>query len=370
MVKRENGQAILELALFGAILIMLLGAIVTYGLKYNYQQNAMMTAFRKALSESAQTNTTTGEEILGGQASYTFVADEHIPDPSNPFAIGSVAAYPGSASVVRSFKLHETATNYAELPQTTIEIKGRNPESFKTAAFRDIGNVTAGQLDKYKEVYGETNVCSDPSKGCGASQGVCVSWDPETNTCTEYSTKIRIIDSCAGQIISYDACKRQCRKIVDADFCESDCKLGLLPGSEVNCKDVCSKQIEVPWYCANYTEVDTTTHRYTFPNLEDIFSFAGGGVFTSGKPKSLGLQSDYASGNIINSTLTKVENGATITTTDRINWNENITRSIRYNDNVDTSTGLTRDGSNVIKKEVPVTVKEENVVCVNGVCNK
>ena len=52
-IKDKKGQAILELAIFGAILIMLLGALINYGLRYNYQQLAMQRAFRKALGTSA-----------------------------------------------------------------------------------------------------------------------------------------------------------------------------------------------------------------------------------------------------------------------------------------------------------------------------
>lgn len=288
-----RGQALLEVALFGAILLMLLGVMVSYGLRYNYQQKTMMDAFRSSLKESNDTN-------RGGQASVTVVSDEHIPDPANPFAIGSVSPFISGASVTRSYKLHESADTEEELPQMTIQIQGELL-NYTTAAFRPVGNITAS-LDKYKEIYGGTNVYE---------------WPEESGNYT-------VIDSCEGQILSYDTCKRQCRLITNATFCVRECERGREPSSKAPpCATICGQPMEVPAYCGE---------------LDNIFAFA----IATGKPRVMGLQADTTKEASIDSSLQKQESAGTITTTDTIKWSENIHRQIVTRDavkNVTTTVG-------------------------------
>lgn len=275
------GQALLELALFGSILLMLLGVMVSFGMRYSYQQKAMMGAFRKTLNESAVYE-------RGGQASVTTVSDEHIPNPANPFAIGSVSPFISGASVVRSYKLHENADTEEDLPQMTIQIQGR-PFSYKTAGFIDLGNITAS-LDKYEEIYGGTNVFERPKK----------------------SGNYTVIDSCRGEIISYDSCKRQCRLITEVPFCVRECVRGREPKSKrPDCYTICSQTVEVPPYCEDGA-------------LENIFAFA----IATGKPRVMGLQADTTKEVSINSALQKQESAGTITTTDTIDWSDDSHRQI------------------------------------------
>ena len=276
-----SGQSLLELALFGSILLMLIGVMVSYGLRYNYQQKIMMSAFRKALNESAAPE-------RGGQASVTVVSDEHIPNPANPFAIGSVSPFMSGANVVRNYKMHESADTDEELPRTTIEIQGEQ-YTYKAAGFRDVGNISAS-LNKTKEIYGAANVWEAPKK----------------------SGNYRVMDSCEGEIISYDACKRQCRMITNTTFCVRECVRGREPSSkDPPCSAICSQPMETPAYCEDGV-------------LEDMFAFA----IATGKPRVMGLQSDTTKESSINSSLRKQESGGTITTTDTIGWSERIHRRI------------------------------------------
>jgi len=297
-LRNKKGEALLELAIFGAILIMLLGILLNYGLRYSFQQKTMMSAFREALRESDNPD-------LGGQASVTIVQDKHIPNPSNPFAVGSVMPFSSGASVIRSYRLNETADTYAELPQTTIQIQDQK-FTYKTAGFRDISNVSG--LDKYKEVYGDSNVWE-------TGNGECISWTTNAETgeemCETYGKNIRIIDSCEGEIISYDGCKRQCRMISQADFCVRECNRGKEPGSSKDCNTICNQQMETPWYCSAGT-------------LDNIFNFA----IAKNKVKTMGLQPDYAKQTTMSNILRKQESGRTITTTDSINWSDTTTRTI------------------------------------------
>lgn len=292
-----RGQALLELALFGSILLMLLGVMVSFGLRYNYQQKTMMDAFRRSLNESAVYE-------RGGQASVTIVSDEHIPNPSNPFATGSVSPFISGASITRSYKLHESADpdHEEELPQMTIQIQGK-PLSYKTAGFRVVGNIT-GSVDKYKEIYGEgeTNVFEWPKN----------------------SGNYTVIDSCEGQILSYDGCKRQCRMITDVTSCVRECERGREPASKKpDCNTICSQPMDVPAYCGE---------------LDNIFAFA----IATGRPRVMGLQADTTKEASINSRLQKQESAGTITTTDTIGWSESIHRQIVTRDavtNVTTTVG-------------------------------
>jgi len=348
MDKSRKAQAILELAVFGAILIMLLGVLVNYGLRYNFAQKAMISAFRKALAESAKKNEQ-DEEINNGQASYTLIQDKHIPNPANPFAVGSVGPAMSSASVVRTCRLHETADwkftgedqnpHPEELPKTIIQIQDHEPYySYKTAAFREEqiqfqndAEAAASPLDKYKEVYGDTNVWDD---------GNCVVDTTDTEEPTEpevITCKVRVIDSCEGEIISYDACKRQCRLITDEDYCEKECNRDNIPGSEKqkNCSAICEQQMNTPWYCQETTEGKIV--------LDDIFAFANL-YYTNNevdesqrKPRAMGVQVAHQQQNETKNSLTKEEQGATITTIDKINWSDTTFRDLIYNDHISSS---------------------------------
>jgi len=276
ILKRIQGQSILELAIFGSILIMLLGAILSYGLRYSQEQKTMMSAFRKTLQKSTDPN-------CGGQASVTVISDKHIPNPTNPFAIGSVSPFSSSASVIRSARLHETADTEAELPRTTIQIQGQE-FTYRTAGFRYV-DMSSGS-EKYKEVYGDANVDTDTGM---------------------------LIDSCEGELMNYDSCKRQCRMITNASFCEQECERGKVPGSSTDCNSICNQTIETPWYCNS---------------MDNIFNFA----IAANRPKAMGVQSNYTQTTITNNILQKQEQSGTINTTDKINWQATTDRTIVYID--------------------------------------
>jgi hypothetical protein len=369
MDKSRKAQAILELAVFGAILIMLLGVLVNYGLRYNFAQKAMISAFRKALAESAKKNEQ-DEEINNGQASYTLIQDKHIPNPANPFAVGSVGPAMSSASVVRTCRLHETADwkftgedqnpHPEELPKTIIQIQDHEPYySYKTAAFReeevqypsDEEQAEVSPIDKYKEVYGDTNVwykeiCSDTPDESGAT----------TTTCT--GATVRVIDSCEGEIINYDACKRQCRLITNEDYCEKECNRDNIPGSEKqkNCSAICEQQMNTPWYCkTSPTNEDKIV-------LDDIFAFANiyyNNELIEGvrKPRAMGVQVAHQQQNETKNSLTKEEQGAKITTIDKINWSDTTFRDLIYNDHISSSdpnqNGVAREEINIMGTKSP-----------------
>ncbi len=314
----KKGQSLLELATLGAILVSILGIVISYGLRYNYQQKAMMQAFRKAYN-------------VGEDGSYTLVVDKHIPNPSDAFGVGSVSAVSGSGSVTRNYHMQDSAILESELPSTTIEIRGTNGSqtySFTTAGFRDVANVTEDQIDKYEEIYGASSVCSDPDQGCGATEGACLTYEinPETNVeeCSEYSTSIRILDPCEGEFVSADSIRRICFLIGDQTACANDCVRGGKSSSD--CSDICSASIETPWYCGAEDSL--------FPSEK----------FPLSRARSMGIGVDTIQDTNINNNLSK--HG--LSATDSINWTTNTHRKIFYQSGhglseIDVDTGVSQN---------------------------
>ena len=82
----QRGQALLELSLFGILIIGLLGLLIQYGMKHEVTQQVMMDAFRRAYA---------------GNTSVMVVKDRHITSPTTPFAIGATAPASSSARIIR-----------------------------------------------------------------------------------------------------------------------------------------------------------------------------------------------------------------------------------------------------------------------------
>lgn len=334
----KKGQAILELAVFGSVLIMLLGVLVNYGLKYNFQQQTMQQAFRKALGVAAEP---LSDGLPRGSATYILIKDRHIPNPSNPFGVGSVVAVSSSASVVRDYRMHQTADKADELSRMDIEIQGQTESfkgSFKTAAFRDEHSVPLPELgykenedgdlekedaynykdeqSKYEYIYGSKDmgwwVLGDGECACETESVTDPTTGEVTETCPCPSKNIRIIDNCAGEIMNYETVQLRCKKIRQAG-------------------------IRLPWYC-NETEA--------------LFAFSN-----SDKP-GMGLQADYAQDTAIDNTLRKQESASDVYTTDTLDWQVDTQRTIVYNDAVDAS-GVSREITNVKPVDVTSTVSQE-----------
>lgn len=361
-----NGQALLELTVFGAIIIMLLGVLINYGMRYNFQVQAMQEAFRKAL-EYAYYSTQDNKPAL---VSYIVIKDKHIPSPSSPFGIGSVIPISASASVTRDYHSQETASKISELPRLAIDIEGSTcPQShdcpsggcqppcmYLTAGFVEFNNVQEDSVDKYTEVYSQT------PEGCAKFDGAgnCIKWlvipdekgrilktgvpgteipDPNTGETSdpkdpnsmvnylEYTIdRIRVIDSCEGEIIDYSTAIRQCRMmgkigntIENDEYCKAECEKGKAPGDKRNCAELCGYDIQKkPWYC-DYVTKNSDTGKYVFtPRL------------SAGK-KNMGLQSGYEKGTFTNddgNKLTRTEGSSGITTTESVNWQDTTKRRI------------------------------------------
>ena len=304
---------------------MLLAVLINYGLRYNYQQRVMQYAFRKALVSGKLAN----EDYQPSAVQHVVLKDMRIPDPANPFGVGSVMPVSGSASVTRSYTYNAPEYDY-ELPVVEIDINGyidpntlRLP-TYKTAGIRQVC-VDSAQENKYLFIYGAGNVDDEPS-------WVHIS-------CPAGSKPMNIIDTCDGQIVNYESAIRRCRMIVNNAVCHKQCQ----DSGGTDCDASCNPTIETPWYCQGATETNTTTHKYDFLYLNTLFRIVSG---QTGR-RDMGLQQDYyTSQTNINNTLAKEETPGTsgaITTTDTLDWTETQARSIVYRNLTDTSGNVASD---------------------------
>ncbi len=314
MENNHKAQSLLELAVFGAMLITLLGVLITYGLKNKYQQQIMQQAFRKALGVTAE-QYSNGQRK--GQANYLYIRDRHTPNPENPFGLGSVSPYMQSAQVIRDYRMNEHAETEEELPRLIVNIPNSangivsdNRVEYKLAGFADKcvtkcpdGEASTGEVKKYEEIYGYNSVWE-------VKDG-----DDEPVSCTTSSAGegllYKAIDYCEGDIMSYDSCKLQCAKITDESVCIEECKLARLDSesSQGTCADICSYIIEIPWYCSE---------------IESLFQVTA----EDSEPKEMGLQDDYGQTSNRDNLLQKTETEAGINTTDTLNWSDLTRRTI------------------------------------------
>ena len=407
----SDGQALVELAVFGAFFLMLLGVLLSYGLKYNFQQKAQMTAFRRALKIASDQDRGTGSAMV--------VEDRAIPDPATMFGIGSTAPIMASASVQRDYMMNAQPVDADSLQGSVMDIQtNRNGSAntqawmrriYKTAVFRVEYLVPEANLDKYEQIYGSILVrstggswvstsSSDVAMTCLASHVETVT-DSDGNTTTttvcdsEAYAAIRIIDACSGEISDYETCYSQARQLVDPAFCARKCELGKIPGSGTDCSAVCNLETNPPnqdptqaydsakggaWYAADWeapsavvTPPATQAHpNYNFPYLSGyrgdgtivpaLFSFSG--AHSSSDPvkqMAMGLQSDMIQNTQRSESIDKTETTSAISTQEDAVWTDTLNRTFARQDNLNTdgfenvpASGQPGDFANVIMDNV------------------
>lgn len=87
----RKGQAILELAIFGTLMLFVFSMLLVYGQRLDAKQNLKMEAFRKALQMAYYKNSA---------VSYTKKHDSHITDLFSGYGQGQYAATQATASVM------------------------------------------------------------------------------------------------------------------------------------------------------------------------------------------------------------------------------------------------------------------------------
>ena len=356
---RRKGQALMEFAVFGSIILIILGALISYGLKYNYQQDAQMKAYRRALKIASDQSR--------ASVSYVIMADKHVPDPADTFAVGSPTAIVTSASVTRTNQLDAQASDAEGLPTSVMAVQTSQangdlawapPIVLKNAGFRIETNVPEGAMDKYKFIFPNTTAMSTSGTWVTTSDKNVAKTGTTIN-------EIRIEDACIGQMIDHDSCAAQAMYLVDVNACITQCRRTTNNDTDTsvtcNCACICNEQTHAPnqadgnynsanggaWYAANYVRNGAD---YTFPALENLFAFAGLG------PKTMGTQSSNSVAQIERaSSVHKIETTTNIMTDESASWSDRTPKQIVTNENLNVNTGFENVHANPLDFAVPVT---------------
>jgi len=100
-----SGQALLELAIFGSILLFCFGILIQYGLSLNYRQALQMITFRRAVDLSYNRSS---RGVSDTNVNLVVIHDKSIPDPSDPYSIKNRSPYVHQASAVYSDKMYQS----------------------------------------------------------------------------------------------------------------------------------------------------------------------------------------------------------------------------------------------------------------------
>jgi len=313
----NKAQALSELAVFGSILLIVLGVLINYALRYNYQQMVEQKVFSEAMASADRAN----QNFTPSSVQHVLIKDIRIPDPSNPFAIGAITTVGASAGVSRSHSDNFPET-YSELPILSIEINNQ-VYNFTTANLTHVYNLPLLAKMKYLFIYGagnvhQTDMATDESSAAGRRG--CYWGTPASDPiymheiCSNGPTtyNLTILDDCDGQIMNYHSAMARCRMITDSAVCINKCReTSFVTDSNENCQDICGFIIPIPWYCKNNA-------------LARLFQMSS----PQGEPVDMGVQPGTQDEDKIAHTMQKTESASSTTTTDSINWQSNKQRKI------------------------------------------
>ncbi len=130
------GQTASELAVFGAILLFVLGLLIRYAVSYNYAQNQQLAAMRLALKDSFLSGQ--GTNTSRNTASVLFIEDR-LTTETGKFGATTRTPYiaAGSGTFTRSLFMATDWGYQDELPTTDMYINGKH-FTFTGAGFREI----------------------------------------------------------------------------------------------------------------------------------------------------------------------------------------------------------------------------------------
>ena len=160
-INGEKAQAMVELAVFGGIILVVFGILLSFIQQFNNQQYVAMEAFRRALEKSCvyQGSSSGG---AGSSVQYTMMQTRRQVDMSGPFHKGTPTTINASANV---FWAVPEVKQDAE-PESLIVMRINEDE--KEAKYRDfIPKPPAGEKDKesfrteevqtaYKNIFNDT----------------------------------------------------------------------------------------------------------------------------------------------------------------------------------------------------------------------
>lgn len=365
------GQALLELAIFGSLVIMLLGVLVSYGLRFGFQQEAQQEAFREAYKGARAWGECPEDETCDkpSAVSYTVIKDRHIPNPSDIWGFGAVSTVSASeGGITASYNLAAAPETGEELPVMTLNFQAyengnliNKEQSFRTAGLLDFKNIEEEAVEKYETIYG--SIVSE-------TEGECLEKIVNPNNgqeeCIRSTKNIRVMDGAAGEIVDYAGAIRQCRQFINEHVCVYDCDKGKSKDSETDCQKVCNYTVEAPWYCEGYEVLSNSDNprftKYYFPYIQGP---EGQGLFArsrTNKDKSMGLAPDYTQVTTVNNKLVRNEDASQISATDTVNWNTTTSRWVTYNQQALDDDGVSKKTVGLVKEERNTTVSQDKTV--------
>jgi len=131
-----KGQALIELATLGAILIFCLGILINYGLQANYQQEAFMDTFRRTMYLAY--NQTSEQLGPNGGASVSAIDDRRMISPDNAYGLASRSGFESGASVTWANNLN----NSTLYPTNSTPIDAYRPKQFYMMNGNTMANVS------------------------------------------------------------------------------------------------------------------------------------------------------------------------------------------------------------------------------------
>jgi hypothetical protein len=156
----RKGQVVVELAVFGAILVFMVGIIVRQALMSGYRQNAILRTMRQAMTISHQY--TRGDNASRNVTSLLLIEDRLTSDSGKYGATDRIPfVIQGIASHTRNLFLPVEAGEAHNLPVFDVIVNGDH-FAFSTSAFIGIGS--SGPF--YKKVYNTPSSPSWCASGC------------------------------------------------------------------------------------------------------------------------------------------------------------------------------------------------------------
>lgn len=289
-VINRKAQSLLELSLYGVVVLSLLGVVLSYGMRYNFRQSADQRSFRKAMAKSADHM---------GSKTYVLMHDRSLPNPQDPFGTGQASPFVSSATITRDYRLLTKWDSGDPMPTITFGYESRVGET------AEVEHTIAGEYrycwprggcthrfarEKYEEVVGANNVKGVKDDGPGQA---CVD----------------VLDWCGGEIFGYEGCKKQCRMMQEYDYCVTECEKGRLYHDDM-CADICSMDVPTFWYCGS---------------IDNFFSFTGS---SDTRNWNTGIQPRTEIESIRSETMTKSESPGGVSSSDTLSHTDNILRTI------------------------------------------
>lgn len=140
----KKAQALTELAAFGSILLLVLSFLISYGMRYNYQQDLQMRSFRRALSEAYASNRPDASSTV------TLIEDKHVPDPRDMFGVGNIVPVQATAEATWGNTMQDSYKdiNFDDLSQLKYVINNKE-KKYTTSGYTVLSPRGKNQTNLY-----------------------------------------------------------------------------------------------------------------------------------------------------------------------------------------------------------------------------